>query len=103
MLLLPCSQSAVEVMNYLVTSLLPPQMLPKLDFQQGIPDECTTMVAVPTLLLSEKQVRQLVRDLEVRYVGNLSPNLHFARADRSAGFAPSSPSRAIRWWNCAAS
>ena len=77
-LLLPCSQSAVEVMNYLVTSILQPRMLPKLDFQQGIPEECTTMVVVPSLLLSEKQVRQLVRDLEVRYVGNLSPNLHFA-------------------------
>ena len=36
-LLLPSSQSAVEVMNYLVTSLLPPRILPKLDFQDGIP------------------------------------------------------------------
>jgi hypothetical protein len=77
-LLLPCSQSAVEVMNYLVTSLLQPRMLPKLDFSRGIPPECATMVVVPALLLNEKQVRQLVHDLEVRYVGNLSPNLHFA-------------------------
>ena len=36
------------------------------------------MVVVPTLLLDEKQVRQLVRDLEVRYLGNMSANLHFA-------------------------
>ncbi|MGA2991304.1 MAG: glycosyl transferase, partial [Candidatus Korobacteraceae bacterium] len=77
-LLLPCSQSAVEVMNYLVTSILQPRMLPKLDYSEGVPEECTTMVVVPALLLSEKQVRQLVCDLEVRYVGNLSPNLHFA-------------------------
>ncbi len=77
-LLLPSSQSAVEVMNYLVTSLLPPRILPKLDFQDGIPDDCLTMVVVPTLLLNEKQVRRLVNDLEVRYVGNMSANLHFA-------------------------
>jgi hypothetical protein len=77
-LLLPSSQSAVEVMNYLVTSLLPPRILPKLDFQNGIPDDCLTVVAVPTLLLDEKQVRRLVNDLEVRYVGNMSANLHFA-------------------------
>ncbi len=57
-LLLPSSQSAVEVMNYLVTSLLPPRILPKLDFQDGIPDDCLTMVVVPTLLLNEKQVRR---------------------------------------------
>ena len=36
------------------------------------------MVVVPTLLLNEKQVRRLVDDLEVRYLGNSSRNLHFA-------------------------
>jgi hypothetical protein len=77
-LLLPSSQSAVEVMNYLVTSLLSPRILPKLDFQNGIPQDCLTMVVVPTLLLDEKQVRRLANDLEVRYVGNMSANLHFA-------------------------
>ena len=77
-LLLPSSQSAVEVMNYLVTSLLPPRLLPKLDFQNGIPDDCLTVVVVPTLLLNEQQVRRLISDLEVRYVGNMSANLHFA-------------------------
>ena len=78
LLLLPCSQSAVEVMNYLTTALLHPRILPKLDFCEGIPDDCVTMVVVPTLLLSEKQVHRLVEDLEVRYLGNTSPNLHFA-------------------------
>ncbi len=77
-LLLPCSESAVQMMNYLVSSLLQPQILPKLDFRNGIPNDCTTMVVVPTLLLDEKQVRQLVSDLEVRYLGNMSANLHFA-------------------------
>ena len=77
-LLLPCSECAVQIMNYLVSSLLQPQLLPKLDFRGGIPDDYTTMVVVPTLLLDEKQVRQLVDDLEVRYLGNMSANLHFA-------------------------
>lgn len=77
-LLLPCSQSAVQVVNYLVTSLLQPQILPKINFSKGIPDRCLTMVAVPTLLLSETQVRRLVDDLEVRFLGNHDPNLHFA-------------------------
>ena len=36
------------------------------------------MVVVPTLLLNEKQVHRLVDDLEVRYLGNSSRNLHFA-------------------------
>ncbi|HEX8813524.1 MAG TPA: glycosyl transferase, partial [Terracidiphilus sp.] len=76
--LLPSSQSAVQIMNYLVTAALPAQILPKLDFSEGIPNECITLVAVPAMLLNEKQVRTLVDDLEVRFLGNQDPNLHFA-------------------------
>ena len=77
-LLLPSSQSAVQMMNYLVTSLFSPDILPKLDFSEGVPAGCVTMVAVPSLLLSEKQVQGLVEDLEVRFLGNHDPNIHFA-------------------------
>ena len=75
--LLPGSQSAVQIVNYFVTVILSAQILPKLDFSQGIPGDCVTMVAIPTLLLDEKQVRKLVDDLEVRFLGNHDPNLHF--------------------------
>ncbi len=77
-LLLPCSQSAVQLMNYLTTALLRPEVLPKFDFSKDIPEDCTTLVAVPALLLNEKQVRRLVENLEVRFLGNHNRNLHFA-------------------------
>jgi cyclic beta-1,2-glucan synthetase len=77
-LLLPSSQAAVQLMNHLTTSLLPPEILPKLDFSEAIPDDCITMVVVPSLLLNEKQVRGLVEDLEVRFLGNHDPKIHFA-------------------------
>ncbi|MFZ1916857.1 MAG: glucoamylase family protein [Terriglobales bacterium] len=77
-LLLPASQAAVQVMNYLTTNLLPAMTLPKMDFSRAIPDDCATLVAVPTLLLNEKQVRSLVDHLEVRFLGNHARNIHFA-------------------------
>ena len=77
-LLLPSSQAAVQLMNYLTTNLLRPTSLPKLDFSEGVAADCTTLVAIPTLLLNEKQVRHLVEELEVRYLGNHDPNIHFA-------------------------
>src|SRR5271170_6443700 len=77
-LLVPCSQAAVQLMHYLVTALLPAEILPKLDYSEGIPDDCVTLVAIPTLLLSRKQVRGLVEDLEVRFLGNHDRNIHFA-------------------------
>src|SRR5579872_611026 len=76
--LLPGSQSAVQIVNYLVTLALPAQILPKLDFSEGLPSDCVTLVAIPTLLLNEAQVHKLVDDLEVRFLGNHDPNLHFA-------------------------
>ena len=78
LLLLPCSQSAVQLMNYLVTSLLPAEILPKLDFSDAVPGDCVTLVVIPSLLLNEPQVRALVEKLEVHFLGNHDPNIHFA-------------------------
>src|SRR5258708_28486873 len=64
-LVLPSSQSAVQLMSYLVTTIFPAEILPKLDFSDEIPEDFLTLVAVPTLLLTEKQVRGLIEDLEV--------------------------------------
>jgi len=78
MLLLPVMQCAVDLVNNSVTTLFDPEPLPRLDFSNGIPAEYTTLVAVPTLLLNENQVRSLVNDLEVRFLANRDPHLHFA-------------------------
>ena len=78
LLLLPVMQDAAELVNSTVTTVFGPQPLPKLDFRKGIPPEFATMVAVPALLLNEEQVRKLVVDLEVRFLANRDPHLHFA-------------------------
>ena len=75
---LPSSQCAIQMMDGIITQLLPAEILPKLDFSKGIPSDCVTLVAVPTLLLNEKQVHTLVEDLEVRFLGNHDANIHFA-------------------------
>jgi hypothetical protein len=77
-LLLPGSQAAVQLMNYIATNVLPATTLPKLDLSKGVPDDCITMVAIPTLLLSDEQVHTLIEELEVRYLGNHDRNIHFA-------------------------
>ena len=76
--LLPCSEAAIEAMNQFLLFLLPPRVLSRLDFGSSIPEDCSTVVAVPTLLISREQVQHLVRALEIRYLGNVDPNLYFA-------------------------
>jgi hypothetical protein len=78
LMIMPVMQCAVELMNNSITTIFDAEPLPKLDFGPGIPPECATLVAVPTILLNERQVRELVDELEVRYLANRDANLHFA-------------------------
>ena len=78
LLLLPAMQCAVDLVNNSITAIYDPDPLPKLDFSKSIPSDCTTLVAIPSLLLNEAQVRALVTDLEVRFLANRDPHLHFA-------------------------
>jgi cyclic beta-1,2-glucan synthetase len=61
-----------------VTLVLPPRALPRLDFSQGIPSGHRTMVIVPTLLSKSEEIDDLLEALEIRYLGNRDPNLFFA-------------------------
>jgi hypothetical protein len=78
LLLLPAAQAAVDLLNNIVTALFKAEPLPKMDFSAGIPADFTTLVAVPTLLMNETQLRELVEGLEVHFLANPDPNLHFA-------------------------
>jgi cellobiose phosphorylase len=72
------SALAVPLVNLLVTLVLPPRALPRLDFSKGIPSIHRTMVVVPTLLDTLQAVDELIEALEIRYLGNRDPNLFFA-------------------------
>lgn len=78
LLLIPASQAALEITNAAISRLLHPRFVPSMDFVDAIPDDCKTMVVVPTLLLSEPNCAKLLRDLEIRYLANRDRNLYFA-------------------------
>src|SRR3989440_415540 len=79
LLLLPASELAVLSVNYFATSLLPPQILPKMSLKkEGIPDHCRTLVVVPLLLPPPDTIQNELNRLEIRYLGNTDGNLRFA-------------------------
>ena len=78
LLLLPAAQGSIDLFNNIVTALFKARPLPKLDYSSGIPGEFATLVAVPTLLMNEQQLHDLIDDLEVRFLANPDPNLYFA-------------------------
>jgi hypothetical protein len=71
-------QFAVSLVNWLCTLLAPPRPMMRLDFSAGIPAEHRTLVAVPAMLTSEPAVRELVEQIELRYLANQDDNLWFA-------------------------
>ena len=75
---LSASALAVPLVNRLVVLIVPPRLLPRLDFSNGIPVDHRTMVVVPTLLSTPQDVSDLLEALEVRYLGNRDANLFFA-------------------------
>ena len=94
LLLLPATEAAMGIVNRLVAALFAPRVLPKLDFSEGIPADCSTLVVVPTLALNEKQVEDMVEQLEIRYLANRQANLSFGLVTDTPD-APSSSTRKI--------
>ncbi|HSM30638.1 MAG TPA: cyclic beta 1-2 glucan synthetase, partial [Woeseiaceae bacterium] len=76
--LLCASRLAVALVNWLATLLVKPHPLPRMDFSEGIPPELRTLVVVPTMLTSPRNIEDLVESLEVRFLANRGDNLHFA-------------------------
>lgn len=77
LLFLSSSQLAIAIVNWLTTLFVKPDFLPRLDYSEGIPPESRTLVVIPTIITSRKNIIDLVEDLEVRFLANQDRNLHF--------------------------
>jgi cyclic beta-1,2-glucan synthetase len=77
--LIPASEIGISIINQLITMLMPPRLMSKLELRDdGIPEEYMTAVVVPTLLASVHGVEEALEHLEVQYLANRDPNLQFA-------------------------
>ena len=77
--LIPASEIGTSTINQLITLLLPPRLMSKLELRDdGIPEEYMTAVVVPTLLGSIHGVEEALEHIEVQYLANRDPNLQFA-------------------------
>jgi len=72
------SELGILLVNWVATLLVAPQRLPRLDFSHGIPADLRTLVVVPSMLDSTDGADALVAALEVRFLANRDPQLHFA-------------------------
>ena len=74
----PASSAAVNLINSILTTVLPPRILPKMDFRKKIPQHYRTMVVIPALLTSREETQFLINQLELHYLANKQSNVGFA-------------------------
>ncbi|MFU8770977.1 MAG: GH36-type glycosyl hydrolase domain-containing protein [Anaerolineales bacterium] len=77
LLLIPVLAISTSLTNWLITKRVRPRQLPKMDFENGIPDNCATMVVIPTLLSSLEDVKTLLHQLKLHYLRNQDENIFF--------------------------
>jgi cyclic beta-1,2-glucan synthetase len=76
--LIPASDSALNILDLLVTFLVKPNLLPKIDLKNGIPNHAKTFVIIPMIFCNKEEVDKAIADIEIRYLGNQDKNLYYA-------------------------
>ena len=75
--LLPVSEWTVAVMNFLAVCAVPPRVLPRLEFKNGVPQEFATFIVIPSMLTTKHAAAGLVERLEIHYLSNAENNVYF--------------------------
>jgi len=76
--LVPVSDLATSLVNWIVTLIIKPHPLPKMNTTSGISENERTLVVIPTMLSDEAFVRELLEALEVRHLSNQDEHIFFA-------------------------
>ena len=76
--IIPASELAQSAANLLITNLVPPRMLPRFDFKEGVPRNYPTIVVVPSMLTSNQEIDSLLSRLESHYLSNGDEAFTFA-------------------------
>ena len=71
-------ETAMAMVNYALTQLLRPVVIPGLALRDGVPADLRTLVVVPALLTSHGDIEELIERLEVHYLANGTGELFFA-------------------------
>ena len=75
--IIPISEIYIQTLNYVLSKITKPVLLPRLAFPDGIPDKYKTMVVIPTIINSREKVKELYKKIEVYYLANKDENIYF--------------------------
>jgi len=74
----PALTIAVATVNIVVTQLIRPRVLPRLDLDDGVPANARSLVVMPVLLTDTGEVNELLERLERHYLTDPDPRIGYA-------------------------
>ena len=75
---IPIEKVVVQIIQYILGKCIKPKLIPKIDFQNGVPKKYSTFVVIPTIIKDKEKVEEMFNKLEVYYLANKSENMYFA-------------------------
>jgi len=69
---------AVKLTSNLFATIYPPAQIPSMDYNKGLPEDCSVMIIIPTLITDKNRVKELCSQLEVAWLSNPDENIYFA-------------------------
>ncbi|MGO4500182.1 glucoamylase family protein [Paenibacillus sp. 2RAB27] len=78
MLSLPVSEWVITWLHFGIERMIRPRPLLRYDFSNGVPSSATTMVVIPAIWSTTEEAEELVDRLEIHYLANRDPNIHYA-------------------------
>ena len=75
--LFPASEIGVQIMHLILPFFLRPHVLPKMNYENGVPEINKTFVVIPMMLKSEESFQKTLNQLEIHYLANSDPVLKF--------------------------
>ncbi|MEP6920109.1 MAG: glucoamylase family protein [bacterium] len=72
------SDLALSILNWDVTHLLEPRLLPRMNTSKGVPEDARSIVVIPTIFSSEANILALLEKLEVHFLANQDQHINYA-------------------------
>lgn len=76
-LFIPVKNIVSKIFQYNLCKVKKTKILPKMDYQNNIPDSARTMCIIPTMLKNSADVDEMMSKMEEYYIANKSENLFF--------------------------
>ncbi len=78
LMLIPSSEVVIALFNWVIAKITKVSFIPKMDYSNGVPNKDKTIVVIPAILSDSRAVINLMKKLEVYYLGNRDNNIFFA-------------------------